>query len=502
MCVRYLCDQPFEHPGVACACRWGMHNASVHNQTTDPSWQKLLEMPRKSWWARLPFGVRMTAGTSTLLILVGSGVVGVAALTDEGPTPATASPQDHPVAAQPGLEEDEGGIGAAAAAPRGPDNPNAQRDSKSHRDSTAHGSRHDNPGVVAADVLVGGLPWIDGPHVVGPNPPQTQPTLNAAPPAASDHPAANAKATNPAAAMSPLLKPTPATQQAQLNIAPKSAKPTSATKTSSTSGTPKAPAAQHPAGSSPALEHPIVALPTSVNSHPVAPELITTRIDVVTQPIPFLTKLISDSALSPGTKVVLAVGVPGMRSVRYLVTSNNGRQIGRLLINNVVTRPPSQQIVAVATNPAANQPGQNPTKPATAAQAQHHAKPATAAQAQHHAKPAAAAQAQPAAARSAQDRGWPVAGQQGQTGLTGGQNQNQPEPNTDRNSMPSSGGECADGSCDLFGCSADPTVPRGKSARRSKAGSAGKSASGHGRSARKDASVILLGGSVIDVEGC
>jgi surface rod structure-forming protein G len=38
-------------------------------------------MPRKSWWARLPFGVRMAAGTSALLILIGGGAAGVAALT-------------------------------------------------------------------------------------------------------------------------------------------------------------------------------------------------------------------------------------------------------------------------------------------------------------------------------------------------------------------------------------------------------------------------------------
>lgn len=42
-------------------------------------------MPRKSWWARLPFGVRMAAGTSALLIVIGSAAAGVAALTKDGP---------------------------------------------------------------------------------------------------------------------------------------------------------------------------------------------------------------------------------------------------------------------------------------------------------------------------------------------------------------------------------------------------------------------------------
>ncbi|MBU2662839.1 G5 domain-containing protein [Actinoplanes bogorensis] len=42
-------------------------------------------MPRKSWWARLPFGVRMTAGTSALLIAIGGVAVGVGMLTGDDP---------------------------------------------------------------------------------------------------------------------------------------------------------------------------------------------------------------------------------------------------------------------------------------------------------------------------------------------------------------------------------------------------------------------------------
>ena len=44
-------------------------------------------MPRKSRWARLPFGVRMTAGTSALLIAIGGGAVGIAALTKNSSRP-------------------------------------------------------------------------------------------------------------------------------------------------------------------------------------------------------------------------------------------------------------------------------------------------------------------------------------------------------------------------------------------------------------------------------
>ncbi|MEV4344855.1 G5 domain-containing protein [Actinoplanes sp. NPDC049596] len=42
-------------------------------------------MPRKSWWARLPFGVRMAAGGAALLVVTSAAVGGVAALTKDDP---------------------------------------------------------------------------------------------------------------------------------------------------------------------------------------------------------------------------------------------------------------------------------------------------------------------------------------------------------------------------------------------------------------------------------
>src|SRR5689334_22511846 len=41
-------------------------------------------MPRKSWWARLPFGVRMAVGASAVLVVVGAGVAGVATVLSGG----------------------------------------------------------------------------------------------------------------------------------------------------------------------------------------------------------------------------------------------------------------------------------------------------------------------------------------------------------------------------------------------------------------------------------
>ncbi|MFG1989258.1 G5 domain-containing protein [Actinoplanes sp. NPDC048988] len=42
-------------------------------------------MPRKSWWARLPFGVRMAAGGGALLVVTSVALGGVAALTRDDP---------------------------------------------------------------------------------------------------------------------------------------------------------------------------------------------------------------------------------------------------------------------------------------------------------------------------------------------------------------------------------------------------------------------------------
>jgi G5 domain len=66
--------------------------------------QQLLEMPRKSWWARLPFGLRMTAGASALLVAIGGGAAGIAALTKDEPRVVTAT-----------ARESVAGVGAAPA---------------------------------------------------------------------------------------------------------------------------------------------------------------------------------------------------------------------------------------------------------------------------------------------------------------------------------------------------------------------------------------------------
>ncbi|MEV4636309.1 G5 domain-containing protein [Actinoplanes sp. NPDC049548] len=79
-------------------------------------------MPRKSFWARLPFGVRMATAGLGVLALVAGTAGGVAAVTGDGPArPVTAVKQEAVVAApleapaEPSAP-DEGGIGQAVDA--------------------------------------------------------------------------------------------------------------------------------------------------------------------------------------------------------------------------------------------------------------------------------------------------------------------------------------------------------------------------------------------------
>lgn len=77
--------------------------------------QHLLEVPRKSWWARLPFGVRMLAGTSALLGLLSGGLAVAAVLTgNEGAKSAEQTLAEDPGAAH--LEQDPEIISREAAA--------------------------------------------------------------------------------------------------------------------------------------------------------------------------------------------------------------------------------------------------------------------------------------------------------------------------------------------------------------------------------------------------
>lgn len=75
-------------------------------------------MPRKSWWARLPFGIRMTAGAAAMFVVVGGSAAGVATVFGPGPESTTAAAEtavDDDLGA-PTLEEDPEVVSRAAAA--------------------------------------------------------------------------------------------------------------------------------------------------------------------------------------------------------------------------------------------------------------------------------------------------------------------------------------------------------------------------------------------------
>jgi hypothetical protein len=89
----------------------------VPNQTSSSSWQQSLEMPRKTFWARLPFGVRMSIAGLGVLSVVAGAAGGIAALTGrDEPRPgsgaaAVSAPLDIPAEPRTGT-----GMPRAAAA--------------------------------------------------------------------------------------------------------------------------------------------------------------------------------------------------------------------------------------------------------------------------------------------------------------------------------------------------------------------------------------------------
>src|ERR1700760_3298628 len=97
-----------------------LHNALVQNQTTSDSLRLLLEMPRKSWWARLPFGVRMAAGTVALLAVIGGGGPGAAALPRHDPKPRIVTAVGDAAATGSAPQEPAGAPQEPAGAPQEP----------------------------------------------------------------------------------------------------------------------------------------------------------------------------------------------------------------------------------------------------------------------------------------------------------------------------------------------------------------------------------------------
>jgi hypothetical protein len=73
---------------------------------------------------------------------------------------------------------------------------------------------------------------------------------------------------------------------------------------------------------------------------------IGTQIVTVTQPIPAPVQAITDASLSFGTTAVRQQGSAGTQVLTYQVNTQNGVEVGRTLLQTVVTVPPVTQIVA------------------------------------------------------------------------------------------------------------------------------------------------------------
>ncbi|WP_250027688.1 G5 domain-containing protein [Paractinoplanes maris] len=255
-------------------------------------------MPRKSWWARLPFGVRMTAGTGALLLAIGGAVVGVAVLAKDGP---------------------------------------------------------DAPRIVTA---VGQADPKTGMDAVPPEPPAHVPApLGLDPAATLSRTTDQADRTGPRGPYEPgsIHPPLQTAPQAQVNpraqVNPQAqAKPPARGQTR--------PQARGAGTRGPGVRGPVPAQPqpprkpATVPAKPAAPVVppkntpdVTTRTDYEKREVPFQTQFVRDPSLPRGFRKVRVAGVPGEETLRYLVTVTGGQETERKLMDITVTREPQHRVI-------------------------------------------------------------------------------------------------------------------------------------------------------------
>ena len=70
---------------------------------------------------------------------------------------------------------------------------------------------------------------------------------------------------------------------------------------------------------------------------------------VVTEAVPFEATTVDDPTLAAGTTQVTTVGVPGIRTITYRVTTTDGRETKRVVVSDVVTVPPVSQVTSNGT---------------------------------------------------------------------------------------------------------------------------------------------------------
>ncbi|WP_329106754.1 G5 domain-containing protein [Micromonospora sp. NBC_01699] len=97
--------------------------------------------------------------------------------------------------------------------------------------------------------------------------------------------------------------------------------------------------------------------PASATAAPVPtavpkPPRIEKKTVIETRSIPFTTRTVNDATLAKGTKKTKTKGVAGVKTLTYEVTTTDGKQTGKKLIREAVTKAPVTQVVAVGTKAA------------------------------------------------------------------------------------------------------------------------------------------------------
>ncbi|WP_239314127.1 G5 domain-containing protein [Plantactinospora mayteni] len=108
-------------------------------------------------------------------------------------------------------------------------------------------------------------------------------------------------------------------------------------------------AAESPAPATPSLSPSVSAGDASEPASPTPTPTVEKRRVTETRSIPFGERTVQDSSLAKGKRKVRTAGVKGSKTLTYEVTYVNGEQTGKKLVDEVVTRRPVTQVVAVGT---------------------------------------------------------------------------------------------------------------------------------------------------------
>jgi hypothetical protein len=85
----------------------------------------------------------------------------------------------------------------------------------------------------------------------------------------------------------------------------------------------------------------------AATSEPTTEPTVTRKTVTVRKSIPYATKKVDDDTLAKGRTKVRTPGVAGVRTLTYQVTLAGGKETGRTLVSNVVTKQPVTKVVAV-----------------------------------------------------------------------------------------------------------------------------------------------------------